>query len=171
MTQFSRRYVLKVAGAFALTGVAGQTLFSGSAQALAEASQATLETFLNVSGALTARDDLDHDFARALLHGHRLVDEQFVEALSQLETLLKAQPALLSSSRLAFPEDQSAREATARAVLSGWYTGVVGQGDQALYVSYVNTLANVAVDDALVPPSFSYGPCGSWQTPPRPLQE
>ncbi|MFC0337363.1 Membrane bound FAD containing D-sorbitol dehydrogenase [Kushneria avicenniae] len=171
MTQFSRRRVLKVAGAFALTGVAGQTLFLSSARASSEATQNTLDRFMGVSSALTAREDLDGDLARALLHAHLLTDQDFPEALSRLEALLKAQPALLSSSRLAFAEDQSAQEATARAMLSGWYTGVVGEGDQALYVSFVNTLANVAVSDVLVPPSFSYGPCGSWQAPPRPLQE
>ena len=44
--------------------------------------------------------------------------------------------------------------------------GDVGAGDTATCITYTNALMNVAVSDVLRPPSYAYGPYGSWAAKP-----
>ena len=87
-------------------------------------------------------------------------------ALAGLKTALGAGEVLAQDDKTAFAEAQKAEQALAQAILQGWYLGVVGKGKKSVCVAYVETLSNRAVADVLVPPSFSYGPCGSWSAKP-----
>ncbi|MCP1315840.1 sorbitol dehydrogenase family protein [Halomonas sp. 707D7] len=167
MATLSRRRVIQLAGGFALTGVAGRWLTLPEAWAEPVGAPADeLSDFLEVSRKLTQRDELDEHLAGALVLASTLALEGFGERLARLKALLDERPALLERSPLDFGDDFTDQETTARQVLGGWYTGVVGSGDQAIYVTYLNALANRVVADKLVPPSFSYGPCGSWRHAP-----
>ncbi|WP_447893959.1 sugar dehydrogenase complex small subunit [Vreelandella sp. GE22] len=167
MATISRRRVIQMAGGFALTGVAGRWLAVPEALAGPQGASANeVSEFLDVSRRLIARDELDENLARALVHASKLALEDFTEQLTRLKNLLDEQPALLQAPRLDFGEEYAVEEATARYMLSGWYTGVVGTGEQTVYVTYLNSLSNQIVADKLVPSSFSYGPCGSWHRAP-----
>lgn len=167
MVNFTRRRVIQMAGGFALTGVAGRWLavpeaFAGQNGVPAE----EVDDFLAVSRQLVMRDELDGNITNALVHASKLALDGFTEQLTCLKALLAEQPALLDGEQLDFGAAFAAEEALARNVLSGWYTGVVGSGDQAIYVTHINALSNQVVADKLVPTSFSYGPCGSWHRAP-----
>jgi len=166
MKHYSRRRVLKMAGLVTIATAAGQ-LYSlprlNAAQSTA--STAGLDDFMQVSQLLTQQESLNATVGRALLLALSQTQKDFLTALAQLKTLLQNQPELLQQDHLTFATDADS-EKLAKAMLGGWYNGVVGKGNHALYVTYVNTLANLLVDDKLVPPSFSYGKCGSWAQQP-----
>lgn len=167
MTHPTRRNLLKFASIGLISAATGELLpirFGHAAEPAADPAQ--LERFIGVSEQLTQRATLDPILAQALLHAFVQTDKAFDGQLTALAGLLARQPALLSAATLKFPDDQIVRQKLAQAILSGWYTGVVGAGKNALYVTYVNSLSNRLVADVLVPPSYSYGPCGSWQSKP-----
>ncbi len=125
-----------------------------------------LKDFISVSQALTAQQQLNPTVAQALLLAFMQTDKNFVSRLTRLNTLFQEQPELLGEQKIAFSADDADSESLAKAILDGWYEGVVGKGFDAIYVTYVNNLANLLVSDKLVPPSFSYGPMGSWAQKP-----
>lgn len=165
MTHYSRRRVLKMVGLVTVASAAGQLLpLQPLRAAQPEATLAGLDDLMWVSRGLTQQDNLNITVGRALLQALNHTQKGFIGSLLQLKTLLQNQPELLQQDRLTFADADS--EKLAKVILGGWYNGVVGKGEHALYVTYVNTLANQLVDDKLVPPSFSYGQCGSWAQQP-----
>lgn len=167
MTHYSRRRVLKMVGLVAVTSAAGHLLPLPRLNAAQPDPQAgALAGFMQLSQQLTQLDGLNHTVGAALFHALSQTQEHFARDLNQLMALLEARPALLLQDRLQFDADQHSSETLAKAILAGWYNGVVGKGTGARYVTYINTLANHLVNDKLVPPGFSYGPCGSWAARP-----
>lgn len=53
-----------------------------------------------------------------------------------------------------------------RQIMSAWCLGIVGSGDKARCVAYENALNARMVADVLKPPTYAYGPCGSWTRQP-----
>lgn len=167
MKHYSRRGVLKIIGLVGLTSAAGQFLPLPVANAaMPEPSAPALADFNHVSQLLTEHPTLDQTVSQALFHALDMTQAHFVSGLSQLKTLLDSQPNLLQQPVLKFSADDAAAEKLAKNIIAGWFNGVVGKGNKAIYVTYINTLANKLVSDTLVPPSFSYGPCGSWSKQP-----
>lgn len=167
MKQYTRRRVLKLAGVVALTGVAGQILPLPKLNAAMPTRHTQgLADLLQISRQLTMQTSLNEAVGLALFNALQLIQPNISQELGQLKQLLAQQPELLEQPLLSFPESNTSEEKLAKTILAGWYSGVVGKGKQAIYITYVNTLANQLVADKLVPPSFSYGPCGSWQKKP-----
>ncbi|MFJ3054438.1 sugar dehydrogenase complex small subunit [Herbaspirillum sp. NPDC087042] len=163
MTQYSRRQVLKMVGLVSGACAAGSFWAWPRLNAAPLATPGALSNdFLQVSRLLTQRDNLNAGVASALLLAFADADKGFGDKLAQLAKLLQDQPELLQQERLAFPAEQVASEKLAKTILASWCSGVVGKGNQARYVTYINTLPNQWVSHKLVPPSYSYGPCGSW---------
>lgn len=165
MNHYSRRRVLKLVGLVTVASAAGQLLpLPRLRAAQPDAPVAGLDDLMQVSRWLTQQDSLNLTVGRALLQALNQTQKGFIGSLLQLKNLLQSQPELLQQDHLTFADADS--EKLAKVILAGWYNGVVGKGQHALYVTYVNTLANQLVDDKLVPPSFSYGECGSWAQQP-----
>ncbi|WP_443114040.1 sugar dehydrogenase complex small subunit [Herbaspirillum seropedicae] len=167
MTHTSRRRVLKVVGL--MTGVGAAGLFGALPRLVTAQDNATtapLDDFIQVSQQLTERKDLSPRLGAALLLALGKTEKDLAHRLPALKALLQAQPGLLQAERLAFPAEHGDSEKLARVILGAWYEGVVGKGKQAQYVTYLNTLSNTLVSGKLAPPSFSYGPCGSWSRQP-----
>lgn len=162
----SRRGALKALGALALSGVASQLLLSTRASAaLAPAGQG-LTDFIAVSRILTGKSEINPTLALALYQAFVKSSLEINTALAGLKATLGAGEVLAQDDKTTFAEAQKAEQALAQAILQGWYLGVVGKGKKSVCVAYIDTLSNQAVADVLVPPSFSYGPCGSWAAKP-----
>lgn len=167
MTNYSRRRVLKMVGVVTIAGAAGQLLpLSPLHAAQPEAKLPGLDDFIQISRSLTGLESLNETVAHALVIALDKTQKDFATSLTRLKTLLQSQPELLQQERLAFGDAHADSEQLAKEILSGWYNGVVGTGFDALYVTYINNLANQLVSDKVVPPSFSYGPVGSWAQQP-----
>lgn len=164
----SRRRALQALGAVALSGVAGQLLLSTRASAaLAPPAQGQgLAAFTDVSKTLTARPDLNAGLALGLYGAFQKTTADFDQAVAGLQAALAA-GVLAQDDRTTFTGQQKTEQGLAQAILQAWYLGVVGKANKAVCVAYVDTLSNRAVADVLVPPSYSYGPCGSWRSRPE----
>lgn len=53
-----------------------------------------------------------------------------------------------------------------RRVMRAWCLGLVGDGEATRCIAYENALNAVIVSDVLKPPTYAYGPYGSWSKPP-----
>lgn len=154
----SRRGALKMLGAVMLTEVSAQLLLSSRARAAMASAGSDLKVFMDVSTTLSGRPELNIVQAQALYAALQVAVTGFDVTLAKLQALL-AQNADFSSE---YKEEM----ALSQTILRAWYLGVVGNGKKAVCVTYVDALSNVAVSDKLVPPSYSYGPCGTWQAKP-----
>lgn len=53
-----------------------------------------------------------------------------------------------------------------RRIMRAWCLGLVGEGEAARCIAYEDALDAVMVADVLKPPTYAYGPYGSWAKPP-----
>ncbi len=53
-----------------------------------------------------------------------------------------------------------------RRIMRAWCLGLVGEGEATRCIAYENALNAVMVADVLKPPTYAYGPYGSWAKPP-----
>lgn len=160
--QINRRLVLKAAGlgAVMLSSIAGPLLLSQQARAGLPPAAGNLAVFATVSATLTGRDSLDTALAQALYQAFQLAVKDFDT------TLLKLRGAI-AGEEITFSEEQKAEQSLSQSILQAWYLGVVGKGKKAVCVTYTEALANKVAAPILVPPSYSYGPIGTWTTKPE----
>jgi len=108
--------------------------------------------FLALSRKLTGYDDLDTQLAE---HIYRSLGHIVGNLDHEVAALTAADDATLSQSALS------------KAILTAWYLGTVGSGPQTTCIAYVSTLQVRVVSDVLRPPTYAYGPYGSWHSQPR----
>ncbi|WP_312515321.1 sugar dehydrogenase complex small subunit [Massilia sp.] len=162
-SSISRRRALQALGALALSGAAGRLLSATRTRQARYGAGPGLDDFAAVSRTLTGKTTLDPALMLALYRAMQTSTPNLDGGLASLRAALAARPddeQLLDG----LPPHQ---QALSRAMLQGWYLGVAGSGKGALCVAFVDTLANRAVAAELVPPSYSYGPCGSWHARPE----
>ena len=160
--QINRRLALKAAGlgAVMLSSIAGPLLLSQQARAGLQPAAGNLAVFTTVSAALTGRGSLDPALAQALYQAFQLAVKDFDT------TLLKLHGAI-NGKDITFSDEQKAEQGLSQSILQAWYLGVVGKGKKAVCVTYTEALANKVAAPILVPPSYSYGPIGTWTTKPE----
>jgi hypothetical protein len=106
------------------------------------------EAFLSVSRVITGRATLDPTQADRLYAGLSATVASFSTQLNALAAFIASNPCAASQ--------------LPRQIATAWYVGVVGAGPVARCVTYETSLMNVVVSDRLKPPSYAYGPYGSW---------
>lgn len=99
------------------------------------------------SALVTASPHFDAD-ARALL---ALIDSQHIDP-AKLQATLDA--------------SQSPLAPLPRKIMRAWCLGFVEHGDAVQCLAYEDALDAVFVSDVLKPPTYAYGPYGSWSNPP-----
>lgn len=164
--QFNRRLVLKGAGLLMLSGAAGPFLLSRQARAGLQLASSNAAGFVTVSQALTGRAALDPALAQGLYRAFQLQVADFDATLLKLQAALAQEAGLLQGDTTAFAEAQKAERALSQAILQAWYLGVVGKGKKAVCVTFTEALSNRLAAPILVPPSYSYGPIGTWSAQP-----
>jgi hypothetical protein len=168
-TAITRRRALQVLGAAMLSGVAGQLLSATRTRAALDAAGPGLDDFTAVSRTLTGKPQLDPALALGIYHALRQAAPDADAKLAALKAALAQDGALDAGGKTVFADAQKAQQALSQSILQAWYLGVVGKGKQAACLAYIDALANRAVAAQLVPPSYSYGPCGAWQACPESL--
>ena len=160
--QMKRRLVLKAAGlgAVMLAGVAGPLLLSQQARAGLTPASNNLALFTKVSQTLTGRASLDPALSQALYQAFQAAVKDFDATLPKLNSAL-------GGVDLSFTDAQKAEQSLSQSILQAWYLGVVGKGNKAVCVTYTEALANKLAAPTLVPPSYSYGPIGTWSGKPE----
>jgi len=163
----ARRRALKALGlgALVVAGGAGQLLLSQQARAGLKVGDPAVDDFISVSQLLSGHQAVNVALAQALYQAFADTTPDFAASLGKLKAAL-SQGALADGGKTAFTDEQNGEQALSAAILQAWYLGTVGKGKKARCVTYTDGLSNLLVAGKLVPPSYSYGPCGSWQVQP-----
>jgi hypothetical protein len=132
----------------------------------APAGEAGREAFLAASKLLTGRPSLDSNDASRLYDALAADDPQFPAKAQALLALIEHGKIDLLLLQQMLDGESSALAAVPREIVTAWYTGVVGDGENARCITFETNLLNVIVDDHLKPPSYCYGVYGSWAQKP-----
>lgn len=124
--------------------------------------------FLAVSQLLTGRSVMPADFGDALLAAFTKIDADFPAKVARLNAYIKQNQTAAADLQAKLKADTAMADIAAvpASILTGWYLGVAGSGEQAICVAYVDALANQTVADVLRPQSYSYGAYGTWAAKP-----
>lgn len=109
--------------------------------------------FMTLSNRLSGYSDLDRQLGFRI---HQSLSKMFPTFDSDVVSLVSTD------------EDALAQSPMAKAILQAWYLGVIGSGEKSSCIAYVSTLQARVVSDVLRPPTYAYGPYGSWNTQPIP---
>ena len=164
ISSISRRKLLKTAGYAGLSGMTGALNPVFAETQPAGGRDASRQIFMRVSQTLTGRQTLNAELALALHAALGELVPGYEPALGKLDAALASQAG--QDQPPVFSADEKDAQALRLAILDGWYLGTVGKGPKARCLAYVDALSNQVVSDVLTPPSYSYGPCGSWQAQP-----
>lgn len=121
--------------------------------------------FLAVSHVLTGRPMLDDGLGARLYDAFAAYDARFAVAVTELNQLLDEHGGSLDGLKAAL-ERAPQQAQLARLIVTGWYTGIVGDGEKMRCIAYENALNAAIVSDVLRPPGYCYGPYGSWAREP-----
>ncbi|SDI26176.1 sugar dehydrogenase complex small subunit [Pseudomonas panipatensis] len=152
----SRRRLLAVACAGAALG---GLLLSPAGQAwaaLTPQAEAELAIFMTLSQRLTGRSNLDPRIGQRLYQALAQRDSALGQSLGELQAHLGDAPQRWSERQ----------QWLARQILSGWYLGKIGEGDQPAVVAYETALMFKAVDDVLLPRSYCVSAPALWSAQP-----
>lgn len=160
--RLTRRRLLQGMGVLAATTLIPTGIFP------AYASSAISHDFITVSIFLTGREKLSSDYSAALYSALTQYDQTVPTKLSRLRAYIDTHSIKAADLKARLGADPAVADLVAlpALLLTGWYLGIVGSGDRAVCIAYVDALANKEVADVLRPPSYAYGAYGSWATKP-----
>lgn len=122
--------------------------------------------FVALSAILAGRRMLDAELGRRLHAALAGVEPGFDADCQALLKQVEAQridPAKLQG---VLDASHSSLAPLPRKIMRAWCLGLVGDGEATRCVAYENALDAVMVEDVLKPPTYAYGPYGSWSNPP-----
>lgn len=122
--------------------------------------------FVAVSAILVGRRVLDAGLTIRLYDALVAVAPHFaadVRALLALIEKRQIDPAKLQS---VLDTEKSPLAPLPRKIMRAWCLGLVGEGETTRCIAYENAMDAVMVSDVLKPPTYAYGPYGSWSQPP-----
>jgi len=123
-------------------------------------------TFVKVSQQLSGRESLNVAEAERLYAALAANNADFATQLGQLADFMAQKNPDPATLQAALDAEKAPFAKLPASILTAWYVGVVGSGKNAVCVTYETSLMAQAVADKLRPPSYAYGPYGSWSLPP-----
>ncbi|WP_168787411.1 sugar dehydrogenase complex small subunit [Paraburkholderia aromaticivorans] len=123
-------------------------------------------SFLENSRILTGRSSLDAAQAARLYEALVSDDADFEGRQQQLLAFIKEQQVDPMQLQKLLDAQKSVLARVPRAIVTAWYTGIVGAGERAKCITFETNLLNVITAEKLKPPSYSYGVYGSWAAKP-----
>jgi len=157
--QMSRRKLLKGVASISLLTLVAPLPFNVMAQSSAASDPVSLFTLL--SERLTEKSDLSVVISERIFQALKDRDSGFEANLKSLATEMSNIETQLLSTTLT-PSSQK----TAHAIISAWYTGIVGSGTDAQVITYRHALQFTAVDDVLEIRSYCPNKPGFWAAKP-----
>ena len=119
-----------------------------------------------VSRIPTGRDTLDGQLASRLFQALAEGSAQFPADVQALATWIGQRQVAADQLQGALDAEGSPLAALPRTIATAWFTGIVGENENARTVAFETALMHVVVADRLNPPSYCYGPPGSWTAEP-----
>lgn len=122
--------------------------------------------FVAVSAMLVGRRTLDAGLAARLYDALAGASPHFEADASALLALINQQHIDPVQLQAALDTGKSPLAPLPRQIMRAWCLGLVGEGEATHCVAYEDALDAVMVSDVLKPPTYAYGPYGSWSNPP-----
>ncbi len=146
-------------------GVYIASLLPGSAlaQRVANSDQAP---FAALSAVLVGRASLDANQGARLYEALVSDDPSFPASVGALLKLIETRKIDPSQLQATLDAEKSPLATLPRKVVTAWYMGVVGEGERARCIAFEKALNAAVVADVLKPPTYCYGPYGSWAHKP-----
>ncbi len=157
--QATRRAVLKGL----LTAYTASLIPFALAQPVDDAEQGT---FLALSAIIAGRKSLDPILAKLLYQGLVEDDPNFPQLAKGLLDFINQRQVGPMQLQKVLDDEKSPLAAVPRTIATAWFMGVVGSGTKARCLAYEHALNAEIVADVLKPPTYAYGPYGSWQRHP-----
>jgi hypothetical protein len=122
--------------------------------------------FVAVSAILVGRQALDSVQAARLYAALSSDDANFATAIRALLAFITERKINLNELQRVLDAERPALALLPRKIVTAWYVGVVGEDERARCVSLEYALNASVVADVLKPPTYCYGPYGSWARKP-----
>ncbi|MDB5915267.1 MAG: hypothetical protein JWP22_3942 [Ramlibacter sp.] len=149
-----------------LAGFVGGFAASLIPWALSATSDEEQAGFLALSAILVGRDMLDAQQAQRLFAALKSDDPAFAAATRDLLAYINAHRPDPLRLQQTLDDEKSPLAALPRTIASAWWLGIVGNGDKARCLAFEKALNAQLVADVLKPPTYAYGPHGSWSRKP-----
>jgi hypothetical protein len=150
-----------------LAGLAGAYTATLIPWALAQPAQDDRHgAFLALSALIAGRQSLDAGMADRIFTALRDERPGFPDDAAALLKLIedrKIDPMRLQQT---LDDEKSPLAGVPRQIATAWFLGVVGSGEKATVLAYEHALNAQFVADVLKPPTYAYGPYGSWARKP-----
>jgi hypothetical protein len=122
--------------------------------------------FLAVSAIIAGRQSLDKTLANNLYQALVADDPTFASGVEGLLALINERHLDPMQLQKILDDEKSPLASVPRQIATAWFMGVIGSGNQARCLAYEYALNSVIVADVLKPPTYAYGPYGSWARHP-----
>jgi hypothetical protein len=135
--------------------------------ALAQSSaDAQRGTFIAVSAILVGQPSLDAAQGERLYTALLADDAGFASAAAALLAFIESRKIDPLQLQAMLDAEKSPLANVPRQISSAWWLGIVGTADKARCVAFETALNAQAVADVIKPPTYAYGPYGSWTRKP-----
>ncbi|CAI2464244.1 Membrane bound FAD containing D-sorbitol dehydrogenase [Serratia ficaria] len=165
-TGFSRRNLLiGMASALVATSLLGYPFLTQAEQQTAAGNPLIFARFFTLSQTLTEHRDIDQGMSARIFTALSNATPDFSARIERLSALLRPEQSAAQLQTLAV---QAGLQEVITAIVSAWYTGTVGHGQQAVLIAYKDALMYRPASDALIVPTY----CGNgplWWTAAPPM--
>ena len=122
--------------------------------------------FVALSAILVGRSALDATLAKRLYDALAADDAGFAASVKALLAFINVRNADPLQLQQMLDTAKSPLASLPRRIMTAWCLGIVGDGDKARCVAFEDALNARIVADVLKPPTYAYGPYGSWTRKP-----
>ena len=130
------------------------------------ASDAGHAAFLAMSAIIAGPQTLDPELARRLYDALLAAHGDFASGVQSLLKIVEEQRIEVTRLQQTLEEQSSPVASLPRKIATAWFLGVVGENENARALAFEKALNAVIVADVLRPPTYAYGPYGSWARKP-----
>ena len=122
--------------------------------------------FLALSAIIAGRQALNPALAQRLYDALVADDPGFPGTVRALLARIEREKLDAATLQQTLDGEGAPAAALPRRIATAWFLGIVGEGAKARCLAYESALNAVIVADVLKPPTYAYGPYGSWARKP-----
>lgn len=123
-------------------------------------------SFVALSAIIAGRQSLDTEMADRTFKAFVARQPEFAASAAALLKLIESRKIDPMQLQKTLDDEKSPLAPLPRQIATAWFQGIVGSGADATVVAYEHALNAQMVADVLRPPTYAYGPYGSWARKP-----
>jgi hypothetical protein len=123
-------------------------------------------SFLALSALIAGRPALNTEMAERIFNALGAGQPDFTDQVTALLRLIETRHIDPLQLQKTLDDAQSPLAPLPRQIATAWFQGIIGTGKDAHVIAYEQALNAQMVADVLKPPTYAYGPYGSWTRKP-----